>query len=46
MVNGKMQDKDPRDGVPSDVVPIDHTIKSKENDGVSVRKKIKQVMRS
>lgn len=41
-----MREIDPRDGVPSDIVPIDHSIKSKENESISLRKKIKQVMRS
>ena len=41
-----MKEIDPRDGVPSDMVPIDHSIKSRENEGISVRKKIKNVMRS
>ena len=36
-----MREIDPRDGVPADIVPIDHSVKSKENDGISVRKKIK-----
>ena len=46
VINGQMKEIDPRDGVPSDIVPIDHHIKSKENDGISIRKKIKMVMRS
>lgn len=41
-----MKEIDPRDGVPSDIVPIDHQIKCRENEGLSVRKKIKQIMRS
>lgn len=46
MVNGQMKEVDPRDGVPADMVPIDHSVKSRENEGISVRKKIKHVMRS
>lgn len=41
-----MREVDPKDGIPSDMVPMDHSIKSRENDNISLRKKIKQVMRS
>ena len=46
VVNGVTREIDPRDGVPADLVPIDHSVKSRENEGMSVRKKIKTVMRS
>lgn len=46
VVNGVTREIDPRDGVPADMVPIDHSVKSRDNEGISVRKKIKHVMRS
>ena len=46
IAEGQMKEIDPRDGIPSDMVPIDHSIRSRENEGLSVRKKIKNVMRS
>lgn len=37
---------DPRDGIPGEELPIDHNKRYKEDERISVRKKIKQTMRS
>ena len=44
--NNKNGPNDPRDKIPARSLPQDHKLKSWNNDGTSVRKRIKQTMRS
>ena len=45
-LNNKSGANDPRDNIPARSLPQDHKLKSQNNDGLSVRKKIKMTMRS
>ena len=45
-LNGITKDLDPRDGIESEMIPVDHSVRCRDNEQISVRKKIKLVMRS